>query len=160
MRFRKLRIAWSVFWGLAAVLLIVLCVRSYWWTDMLLHRKGQTYFAVGTGRGIAYFHGQTWQPFVTVTNKVGWKLVVGPTQSAASASGLKPWVWRPYKEDHDAVSGIYICVPCWCCVAFLGALTAAPWLPWWSWRFSLRTLLIAMTLVALVLGLIVYAMRH
>src|SRR4051812_39587288 len=33
MRFRKLRIAWSVFWGLAAALLIVLWVRSYWWTD-------------------------------------------------------------------------------------------------------------------------------
>src|SRR6476619_2972176 len=29
MRFRKLRIAWSVFWGLACVLLIVLWVRSY-----------------------------------------------------------------------------------------------------------------------------------
>src|SRR6476659_1067575 len=30
LRFRKLRIAWSVFWGLACVLLIVLWVRSYW----------------------------------------------------------------------------------------------------------------------------------
>ena len=29
MKHRKLRIAWSVFWGLAAVLLIVLWVRSY-----------------------------------------------------------------------------------------------------------------------------------
>jgi len=29
MRFRKLRIAWSVVWGLAAVLLIALWVRSY-----------------------------------------------------------------------------------------------------------------------------------
>jgi hypothetical protein len=29
MRFRKLRIAWSVFWGSAAVLLIVFWVRSY-----------------------------------------------------------------------------------------------------------------------------------
>src|SRR4051794_41164867 len=29
MRFRKLRIAWSVLWGLACVLLIVLWVRSY-----------------------------------------------------------------------------------------------------------------------------------
>jgi hypothetical protein len=29
MRFRKLRIAWSVFWGIACVLLIVLWVRSY-----------------------------------------------------------------------------------------------------------------------------------
>src|SRR5262245_49963380 len=36
MRFRKLRIAWSVFWGVACLLLIVLWVRSYWWNDLLL----------------------------------------------------------------------------------------------------------------------------
>src|SRR5262245_30694970 len=35
MRFRKLRIAWSVLWGVAAVLLIVLWVRSYWRTEFL-----------------------------------------------------------------------------------------------------------------------------
>src|SRR5262245_8875502 len=33
MRFRKLRIAWSVVWGVAAVLLLVLWVRSYWRLD-------------------------------------------------------------------------------------------------------------------------------
>jgi hypothetical protein len=33
MRFRKLRIAWSVVWGVVAMLLIVLWVRSYWWMD-------------------------------------------------------------------------------------------------------------------------------
>src|SRR5689334_14707894 len=33
MRFRKLRIAWSVFWGLACVLLTVLWLRSYWCFD-------------------------------------------------------------------------------------------------------------------------------
>src|SRR4051795_652243 len=33
MRFRKLRIAWSVFWGVACVLLIVLWVRSYSWNE-------------------------------------------------------------------------------------------------------------------------------
>ena len=33
MRFRKLRIAWSVACGLACVLLIVLWARSYWWCD-------------------------------------------------------------------------------------------------------------------------------
>ena len=32
MRFRKLRIAWSVVCGIACVLLIVLWVRSYWWS--------------------------------------------------------------------------------------------------------------------------------
>ena len=33
MRYRKLRIAWSVVWGLASVLLVVLWVRSYWRVD-------------------------------------------------------------------------------------------------------------------------------
>ena len=35
MKFRKLRIAWSVTWGIAAVLLIALWVRSYWVYDLL-----------------------------------------------------------------------------------------------------------------------------
>src|SRR5262249_38692004 len=35
MRYRKLRFAWSVFWGLATVLLIALWVRSYTWMDVL-----------------------------------------------------------------------------------------------------------------------------
>ena len=34
MRFRKLRIAWSVACLIACVLLIVLWVRSYWWVDI------------------------------------------------------------------------------------------------------------------------------
>jgi hypothetical protein len=33
MRFRKLRIAWSVACGIACVLLIALWVRSFWWWD-------------------------------------------------------------------------------------------------------------------------------
>ena len=41
MRFRKLRIAWSVVWGLAAVLLIVLWVRSYWWHDCVVRARQQ-----------------------------------------------------------------------------------------------------------------------
>ncbi len=39
MRFRKLRIAWSVVCGLACVLLIVLWVRSYWWIDGIPYRN-------------------------------------------------------------------------------------------------------------------------
>ena len=42
MRFRKLRIAWSVGWGIACVLLIVLWVRSYWWVDMLSASHAET----------------------------------------------------------------------------------------------------------------------
>jgi hypothetical protein len=39
------------------------------------------------------------------------------------------------------------------------SLAAVPWLRSLRYRFSLRTLLIATTVVALVLGLIIYAMR-
>src|SRR3954447_9768164 len=35
LKYRKLRIAWSVFWGLTCVLLVVLWVRSYWCEDVL-----------------------------------------------------------------------------------------------------------------------------
>jgi hypothetical protein len=41
-------------------------------------------------------------------------------------------------------------------VLFVSALATLPWL---RWRFSLRTLLIATTLVAAVLGLVVWAAR-
>src|SRR5690242_19908247 len=42
MRYRGLRIAWSVFRGLAAALLIVLWVRSYWWCDNAIGPIGNT----------------------------------------------------------------------------------------------------------------------
>jgi hypothetical protein len=35
MRFRKLRVAWSVVWGVVAALLCVLWVRSYWHMDIV-----------------------------------------------------------------------------------------------------------------------------
>ena len=45
------------------------------------------------------------------------------------------------------------CLPLWPIVALTATLAPAPW-P--RWRFSLRTLLIATTLVAVVLGVIVW----
>jgi hypothetical protein len=51
-------------------------------------------------------------------------------------------------------------VPHWFPVLISAALAAISWLPWWSRRFSLRTLLIATTLVAVGLGVVVYASRH
>jgi hypothetical protein len=46
--------------------------------------------------------------------------------------------------------------PHWFLVLLSAAFATAPWI---RWRFSLRTLLIATTLVAVVLGLIVWAAR-
>jgi hypothetical protein len=46
----------------------------------------------------------------------------------------------------------------WVCIAIFLGLVALPWLPW-SNRFSVRTLLIGMTLIAVGLGAIVFAVR-
>jgi hypothetical protein len=51
-----------------------------------------------------------------------------------------------------------LCLPYRYPVAITAILTAIPWL-WYFKRFSLRTLLIATTLVAVVLGLIVCVTR-
>jgi hypothetical protein len=47
-------------------------------------------------------------------------------------------------------------MPHWFVLLLLASISAAAWLPW---RFSLSTLLIAMTLLAVGLGWLVYAIR-
>jgi hypothetical protein len=50
---------------------------------------------------------------------------------------------------------ILIGLPHWLAILIIGAVAAVPWL---RWQFSLRTLLITTTLVAVVLGIAVYAL--
>jgi len=50
-------------------------------------------------------------------------------------------------------------IPYWFTIAALCSVAVFPWTPFFSWRFSLRTLLIATTLIAMVMGAIVYAAR-
>jgi hypothetical protein len=54
------------------------------------------------------------------------------------------------------LAGTGLVIPYWSLVLVTPLLAVAPWI---RWRFSLRTVLIATTLVAVVLGLIVYASR-
>jgi len=154
MKYRKLRIAWSVACGIACLLLVALWVRSHLWCDMLEYTRGQTYVCVAAGRGIACFRWVTHQPSVKVGNKLGWELVGGPPETAAS--NLKPLEWR--RRTHPSVVfDLFISFPCWCCLAFFAALVAVPW---FRWRFTLRTLLIGMTVSAIGLSWIVYVNRN
>src|SRR6476469_5066865 len=50
-------------------------------------------------------------------------------------------------------------LPYWFLVSLSVIFAVGPWIRQLRWRFSLRTLLIATTLVAVVLGLIVWAMH-
>ena len=109
MKYRKLRIAWSVTWGVVAVLLCVLWVRSYLAVHDELGIHNSIYLSDG-----GYIHS-----------------FEGPTLGDVLPARL-PFV-----------------IP----VVVAAGLTSLPWFPF---RFSLRTLLIATTLVAVVLGLIVW----
>jgi hypothetical protein len=144
---RYLRIAFSATCLIVCVLLVALWVRSYWWLDFVR-------IPLTVSRGVcgSSFNGQ---------------LSIGMLNESSN-----PRAWSDYclpfeKFDPKAVrhlSGRFslenplIWFPHWFLVALTipGTLLARPWT---IRRFSLRTLLIAMTLVAVVLGLIVWAAR-
>ena len=146
MRFRKLRITWSVGCGLLCLLLIMLWARSY--------RTWDRCFRTGENHG--------WQLNSMLGHVV---LVVAkpPKEFIPFFIESLPTEDR-FKGDFDKyVLGFYfgrtpsveLGVPFWFIVSIGLAITAAPWLSHLSGRFSVRTLLIATTLIAGVLGLAV-----
>ena len=154
MKHRKLRIAWSVTWGVVAVLLCVLWVRSYRLNDYL-YRLDQ-FNQITTLRsysGDLYFERMIALPLIQdgpprpPPSPHGWKY--------DSVVALKDNVPRSFKFV-KVPSGFRVYLPFWLFVAASATLGAIPWL---RFRFSLRTLLIATTVVAIALGVIVWAMK-
>jgi hypothetical protein len=157
---RRLRIDASVFFAIMMVPLIVLWVRSYWWWDQL-------YNPISPSRLIV---------IESASGRVILELAKGLPGS--------PWIWQISQElngaywgggDQDweeanryrGVGGFaayatqYIStyrMLYWFPVLASAALVVFPWIRWTN-RFSLRTMLIATTLVAAALGLMVWASR-
>ena len=73
-----------------------------------------------------------------------------PCYGSDDESDLRSIQWKEFD------SNIWVTVPTWLLVSLFAAFAALPWL---RWRFSLRTLLIATTLIAVVLGIIVWMTR-
>ncbi len=163
MRFRKLRIAWSVAWGLAAVLLCVLWARSYWWMDNLYVKvpDPQRNLVISSGLGGTIWYTNQYPSWSPVWTHTYWR-----TQSntvAAEMEGLEVnWFYNLYSFEffsfpaREPYWSRQLILPHWLLIAAFTAIAVAPWI---HWRFSLRTLLLATTLVAVVLGLIVWAVR-
>ena len=146
MRFRKLRIAWAVACGIACVLLIVLWVRSYSWNDVVWRTSPsglQT--SIGSDEGTTYIvHG--YLPSTPSEQQTLWGFT-----SVESSKERLGFQWK------SAGRLTFVHVPYWFLVLISAAFAAIPWI---RWRFNLRTLLIATTLVAVVLGLIVWQVRR
>jgi hypothetical protein len=166
MRYRKLRIAWSVVWAIPCVLLIVLWVRSYFKLDYVYYEMTlKTY-------SMASYHGR----FRIVRTDF-----FGPSQAKSQermfySLPLPAGKWRFYNDwggqplpsylgfESSWLSGpipmnVWSVVPYWFPTLACSLVALFPWLHKLRARFTLRTLLTATTLVAVVLGLIVWSVR-
>jgi hypothetical protein len=165
MRYRKLRIAFSVFCGLACVLLIVPWLRSYWWNDSVkINQSSTNYFGfltmsadtiIASDRGRV---GGIWNGASGLFTPSTWQISSGPP-SIEDDNDPDPGILGFCFTNAPLGMGRIFSVPYWFLVVTLAAIGGAPWLPWWPKRFSLRTLLIATTLVAVGLGAVVWSIR-
>jgi hypothetical protein len=156
---RRLRIAVSVFFAVVTLALCVLWVRSYWWRDNLLFNCLTRQVLVASEQGQTALFVQPTDPVVLPIERSGWEL---------STDYLRRKDFYPF--DHYSggrlgfgahVSGKNyggIFAPTWS-LALAASIAAFAFWNRKSSRFSLRTLLIATTLAAVVLGLGVWAAR-
>jgi hypothetical protein len=142
MKYRKLRIAWSVAWGIIALLLCVLWVRSYSYGDgVCCVDNGLQKTVAGSNSGCMYLHFLDERSSGSPTN--GWEYF------SFSPTGFTGFQWS------SSVAYRGIDVPFWFAVTVASSTGILPWVRRLRIRFSLRTLLIAMTLVAVGLGVVI-----
>ena len=155
MRFRKLRIAWSVLWGVGAALLIVLWVRSYWQTEFLervvnvnpLYASGDVERIMNRPGSVEFLRERVVNSHSVNYTPPGW------TYRAYAG------VVRNIRNDGSAARRVRFrspsigSFPHYLAVLLVGGVGVGPWI---RLRYSLRTLLFATTLVAVVLGLVVW----
>jgi hypothetical protein len=170
MKYRKLRIAWSVACGVSAVLLVMLWARSYrYWDQLYTPICLEAYTSAdwegriitiesATERKVASWSagGGVWQWHISVPLRGRASDVAGPYLSPTNDAPPIGWIgFAFYKRFglHPA-----ICVPIWFLVIFAATLGSLPWIAY-AKRFSLRALLIGMTVVAVALGAVIYATR-
>jgi hypothetical protein len=150
MTFRKLRIAWSAMCGILCLLLIVLWVRSYTWADDLIIRlPGSREFVIHSMQGSTAWYRASGLPparAVVIESESVERLTDGTSTRASWFNDLLDLqvLRRP------------VLLPHWIFILGISALSIVPWL---RYRFSLRTLLIATTLVAVLLGAMIWAVR-
>jgi hypothetical protein len=137
---KYLRIAVTALCLTACVLLIALWVRSY------SRFESNRWLLSAMGR--VYINGR----FILSPENEDKELDVEHYQTRFGTSGL-----RIRGNAKVSSMGADFVMPYWTLTLLAAILAAVPWLPW-SKRFSLRTLLIVTTLIAVALGLIVWSM--
>ncbi len=152
---RYLRIAFSATCLIACVLLIVLWVRSYRLIEQIEVVIGNEGAQDTNGISLISVCGRSTLDvtYVTTEDEPGIEYYSYPPDPDVEYLGIGRVLFMRKPQP-----GWLVSVPYWLSMSFIATLAALPWMPW-SWRFSLRTLLIATTLVAAVLGTIVWFSR-
>ena len=159
MRFRNLRIVFSAACGIVCVLFVVLWIRSYSalesWTGWSLHIQSAhgklIVFAVPDSQKYkALLRKQ--DPGYNGYSNVPFNQFKPSTELSVAIAGSQAFFARYYDVKRICI------IPFWAAVLVLAVLPVASWTKW-KWRFSLRTLLIATTVIAVVMGAAVYTMR-
>ena len=155
---RYLRIAFSVTCLIACVLLVVLWVRSYWVQYRIIcPAAGQGVIEVDSAAGVV------WVQESDLLSAIKWNQSLYQFKLdntyLAFVNDLRQKTCMGFARfDENLGLGAMVrptVFPHWFLVLLSAAVAYMPWLPW-SNRFSLRTLLIVTTLIAVLLGLIVY----
>jgi hypothetical protein len=155
MKYRELRIGWSVFWGLACLLLIALWVRSYSHGDAfggpVLQNSSIEFASVEGCVYVTIFEEpkSAWWFNVYRINKFALRTF---TKDVPSFIGFK----ISKGAVNNALNYRGVVAPHWAVVLSSGIIGALAWLPY---RFSLRALLIGMTLVAVGFGVVVWTVK-
>ena len=134
-------------WGILAVLLVLLWVRSYWrWDAIGVQKSGSIYAGFGADLGVLY---AGWNPDVsTFMTRDRWQSRTYPTDPGRRSLG-----YFGFNFTRLPFLGTTVSLPIWF-LTLLAAIIATG--PYAQWRFSLRTLLMLTTLVAVGLGVAVY----
>jgi hypothetical protein len=143
MKYRKLRIAYSVGWGMLCLLLVAFWMRSYWWVDAIFYSSDSNVFEIESVSGhIRIFSN------AEVGENVGWYY--------ANMHLDHRYVLPLFEWDNNLPAHFIAGLPHWVAAALTPAFALAPW---FTFRFSLRTLLIGVTVIAVLLGASIYSVR-
>jgi hypothetical protein len=152
MKYRKLRIAWLVGCGVLCLLLIVLWVRSYSAQGLKSLRSTsvtQREYVLSSADGKLAIWTVTWR-----VSPGGLVML----ESASATRGAKVILSALGFEWTQSPTGFAVAMPYWLPVAITGSLAGAPYIRSCR-RFSLHTLLIGMTVVAVAVAMIAWAAR-
>src|SRR5262245_36091813 len=144
-RFWWLRFAASAAFVMLCLLIAASWVRSYWAYDTLtlVQPKTPVYYGVGAAQGVLMFVLPTDKTLLAKFREWQWQLNTLTFQSIALPTKFGFAFFRDSTE-------VDLAVPHWFALLLSAALAALPWL---RFRFSLRTMLIVTTLIALLLAI-------